>query len=182
MKWPGAKPGVRHPLNWASSFYAGHANRSTYKPARERPRGCRLASRNGRGDGGTDSAMRTSVRRPNATVPSRCRVPCDASPARAECHEFVTRVGCPLHRSRDRQPRNLADAAAVHIHPGGAESHRQRQCFLRVIPVRTRSAGWRVARLAHRKSDDACSLAWRDPWDLDRSAYRRTLHGPSSCQ
>ena len=133
-------------------------------------------------DDGTDSARRTSVRQPIATVPSRCRVPCDASLALAECHEFVTRVGFPPHRSRGRQPRNLADAVAVHIHPGVAEPHRPAPMLPASHCGWHRSAGRRAARLARHKSDDACSLAWRDPWDLDRSAYRRTPRGPSSCQ
>jgi len=181
MKWLGAKARRRHPLNWASSFFAARANRSTHTPARGRPRGCRLVYRTGRGDGGTDSAMQTSVRRPIATVPSRCRGPCDASPAMAECHEFVTRVGFPPHRSRGRQPRNLADTVAVHVHPGVAESHRPAPVLLASHSGWHRSAGRRAARLARHKSDDACSLAWRDPWDLDQSADRRTPRGPSSC-
>jgi len=126
--------------------------------------------------------MRTSVRRPSATVPSRCRVPCDASLALAECHEFVTRVGFPPHRSRGRQPRNLADAVAVHVHPGVTEPHPPTPRLPASRSGWHRSAGRRAARLARHKSDDACSLAWRDPWDLDRSAYRRTPRGPSSCQ
>ena len=154
MKWLGAKARRRHPLNWASSFFAGHANRSTHQPARERPRGCRLVYRNECGDG-TDSPMRTSVRRPTAIVPSRCRVPCDASPALAECHEFATRVGCPPHRSRGRQPRNLTDTVAVHVHPAVAEPHRRAPVLLASHSGWRRSAGERAARLARRKSDDA---------------------------
>src|SRR5215471_21765331 len=150
-------------VKWAASFLEGHANRSTHTPARERPRGCRFAYRNGRGDGGTDSAKRTSVRRPSATVPSRCRVPCDASLALAECHEFVTRVGFPPHRSRGRQPRNLADAVAVHVHPGLTEPHPPTPKLPASRSSWHRSAGRRAARLARHKSDDVCSLAWRDP-------------------
>ncbi len=126
------------------------------------------------------SAMRTSVRRPTGTVPSRCRVPCDASPAVAECHEFVTRVGFPPHRSRGRPPHNLADTVAVHVHPGVAEPHRPAPVLRARHCGWHRSAGQRAAHLARRKSDDACSLAWRDPWDLDRSAYHRTPREPSS--
>jgi hypothetical protein len=98
------------------------------------------------------------------------------------CHEFVTRVGFRPHRSRGRQPRNLADAVAVHVHPGMAEPHRPVPVLLATHSGWHRSAGRRAARLARRKSDDACFLAWRDPWDLDRFPYRRTPHGRRSCQ
>jgi hypothetical protein len=140
MKSPTAKQEGRHPLNWASSSFAAHANRSTHKPARETPRGFQLVYRNGRGDGGTDSAMRTSVRRPTATVPSRCRGACDASPAVAECHEFVT-----LSDSR----RIVAAVANHAIWPMPWPSTftlqwrnriDQRQHFLRVVPIRAGQA------------------------------------------
>jgi hypothetical protein len=164
MKSPTAKQEGRHPLNWASSSFAAHANRSTHKPARETPRGFQLVYRNGRGDGGTDSAMRTSVRRPTATVPSRCRGACDASPAVAECHEFVNPVGFPPHRSRGRQPRNLADAVAVHVHPAVAEPHRPAPALLASRSDSRRSGAARAAHHARRTSDDACSRAWLDRW------------------
>ena len=90
--------------------------------------------------------MRTSVRRPTATVPSRC--PCDASPAMAESHEFASRLGFPPYRSRGRQPRNRADAVAVHVHPGVAEPHRPAPVLLASHSGWHRSAERRAARLA----------------------------------
>ena len=83
------------------------------------------------------SAMRTSVRRPTGTVPSRCRVPCDASPAVAECHEFE-----PVSDSR----RIVAAVAHHTIWPIPWPSTftlewrnriDQRQSFVRVIAVGT---------------------------------------------
>ena len=141
------------------------------------PRGCRLAYRTECASDGTDSTKRTSVRLPIATVPSRCRVPCDASLAMAECHEFVTRVGFSPHRSLGRQPRNLVDAVAVHVHPVVPEPHQPTPVLLASHSGSHRSAGRRAARLARRRSDDACSLAWRDPWDWGRlrtAAHRAT--------
>src|SRR5262249_23474534 len=128
----------------------------------------RPAYRNGRANDGTDSARQTSARPPTATVLSRCRVPCGASPATAECHEFATHVGFPPHRSRGPRLHNLADTVAVHVHPGGEEPHRPAPVLLASHSGWHRSAGRRAARLARRKSDDVCSLAWRDPSDLDR--------------
>jgi len=73
--------------------------------------------------------------------------------------------------------RDLGDAAAVPARPGVAESHPPAP-----VPPASRF-GWRrsgeprAARPARRRSDDACSRAWPDQWDLDRSGHRRRPRG-----
>jgi hypothetical protein len=118
-----------------------------------------------------------SARRPIAKFPNRCRAWCVASPTAAGCREFATRIGLPLHRSRGLPPHNLGDASAVPARPGVEESHPPAPA-----PPASRF-GWRrsgeprAARPARRRSDDACSRAWPDQWDLDRSGHRRGPRG-----
>jgi len=122
-----------------------------------------------------------SARRPSAKFPNRCRAWCGASPTAAGCREFATRIGLPLHRSRGLPPHNLDDAAAVPARPGVEESHPPAP-----VPPASRF-GWRrsveprAAHLARRRSDDACSRAWPDQSDLDRSGHRRRPRGWNSC-
>ena len=104
-----------------------------------------------------------------------------ASPTAAGCREFATRIGWPLHRSRGLPPQNLGDAAAVPARPGVAESHPPAP-----MPPASRF-GWRrsveprAARPARRRSDDACSRAWPDQWDLDQSGHRRRPREWNNC-
>jgi hypothetical protein len=122
-----------------------------------------------------------SARRPSAKFPNRCRAWYGASPTVAGCREFATRIGWPLHRSRGLPPQNLGDVAAVPARPGVAESHPPAP-----VPPASRF-GWRrsgeprAARPARRRSDDACSRAWPDQWDLDRSGHRRRPRGRNNC-
>lgn len=122
-----------------------------------------------------------SARRPSAKFPNRCRAWYGASPTAAGCREFATRIGWPLHRSRGLPPQNLGDVAAVPARPGVAESHPPAP-----VPPASRF-GWRrsgeprAARPARRRSDDACSRAWPDQWDLDRSGHRRRPRGRNNC-
>jgi hypothetical protein len=100
---------------------------------------------------------------------------------RQDAARFATRIGLPLHRSRGLPPHNLGDAAAVPARPGVEESHRPAPA-----PPASRF-GWRrsgeprAARPARRRSDDACSRAWPDQWDLDRSGHRRGPRGWNNC-
>jgi hypothetical protein len=119
---------------------------------------------------------------PTASVPSRCRAQFAASPAAAECHAFASRVGWSPHRNRDLQRHNLAAVADARVHVGAAESHPPAPRLLANHFGSRRSGAQRAARLAHRRSDDACSHVWRDPSDWDRSSGRRTRRGWSSCR
>ena len=122
-----------------------------------------------------------SARRPSAKFPNRCRAWWGASPTAAGCREFATPIGLPLHRSRGLPPHNRDDAAAVPARPGVEESHPPAP-----VPPASRF-GWRrsdeprAARPARRRSDDACSRAWPDQWDLDRSGHRRGPRGWNNC-
>ncbi len=122
-----------------------------------------------------------SAPRPSAKLPNRCRAWCGASPTAAGCREFATRIGLPLHRSRGLLLRNLDDAAAVPARPGVEESHPPAPG-----PPASRF-GWRrsgelqAARPARRRSDDACSRAWPDQSDLDRSGHHRRPRGRNNC-
>jgi hypothetical protein len=122
-----------------------------------------------------------SARRPSAKFPNRCRAWCGASPTAAGCREFATRIGLPPHRSRGLPPHNLDDAASVPARPGVEESHPPAP-----VPPASRF-GWRrsgelqAARPVRRRSDDACSRAWPDQSDLDRSGHRRRPRGWNNC-
>src|SRR5262245_59702412 len=69
------------------------ANRSAHSQAKGMPRGFRPACRTVRADAGTDSATRRFARRPNATAPSRCYVPCGALRPMAVWRDLATPVG-----------------------------------------------------------------------------------------
>jgi len=149
---------------------------------KETLRGCRRVCRNGRVVVEIDSARRTCVQPPNASVPSRSRGLCGAWPTADECHACATRFGSPRHRNRGRRRRNRADTAVFHVRLEAAESRRPARVLLVNRCGSRQSASPRTAYRARHKSDVACCVAWRDQWDWDPFAGRQTRRGRNNCR
>ena len=119
--------------------------------------------------------MRTAVPRPVASVPSRCRVRCSPSPARAGCYEFVTRVGFPLHRSRGRDG-GIWRCRGRRRSPwssGAASTSASASCeSFRLAPVGRTARGQSVS-IANEMTLAPSLGAIRGIW----SAPRSTIHG-----
>jgi hypothetical protein len=119
--------------------------------------------------------------RPTATGPGHSRARCDAWPARAQCDESGDRAEWRLRRSRDPRAHSPGAAAVAPIRGAAEESHPPTPGLLASRSGWRRSGARRAERPARRKSDGACSRAWPDRWDSDRSGHRRTPRGCNNC-
>ena len=112
--------------------------------------------------------------RPTATGQFPFRARCDAWRATARYVSSAVRAESPSRRSRDPRAHSPAAAAVAPFAVQQGNRIDQRQGFLRGRSGSRRSGEPRAARPARRKSDGACSRAWPDRWDSDRSGPRRT--------
>jgi hypothetical protein len=154
MQWPGAKVGGRHPLNWASSLFALHANRSTHKPARETPRGCQLVYRNGHGDGGTGiwTRLHTAVHRSDRAAVNNRSGPIDVAFAgepiqEREVHQIPYSFCLPIAQaSPARHARTTAEFLRQHLPWYSAAQHEQdagqTSAIRHTRPSAVRPRGW----------------------------------------
>ena len=100
---------------------------------------------------------------------------------RARCAEPAAHAEWPPRRSRDPRAHSPAAAAVAPVRRAAGESHRPTPGLLASRSDSRRSGARRAARLARRKSDGACSRAWPDRWDSDRSGHRHTPRGWNNC-
>jgi hypothetical protein len=109
--------------------------------------------------------------RPTATGPGHSHARCGAWPARARCDDSGDRAEWRLRRSRDPRAHSPAAAAVARICRAAGESHPPTPGLLASRSGSRPSGARRAVRPARRKFDDACSRAWPDRWDSDRSGH-----------
>ena len=120
-------------------------------------------------------------------IPSPSRLDCRQSRSVSTCplghqtQDSVARVASRPCRSRDPRAHNPAAVAVVHVGPATGESHPPTPGLLASRSGWRGSGARRAVRPARRKSDGACSRAWPDRWDSDRSGHRRTPRGCNNC-
>lgn len=115
------------------------------------PRGYRPVCRTGRGDIETDSARRTSARRPTAIAQDLCRAWCDAWPATARCDARATRAGWLPRRNPGRRARRPAGTGVGRVRLAAAELRRSGRGLLASRSDWRRSRGPQAECLGHHK-------------------------------
>jgi hypothetical protein len=167
-------------LRLSSSMSSETASRSAHTRARGTPRGCRPACRTGRAGGETGSTTRMSARPPTAIGPGRIHASCDAWPGRARCDAPADHAESPRRHSHDRPALSLDDSAVAPVRPEVRESHPPTPGLLASRSGSRQSDGRPAARHGRRISGGACSRAWPDQLDWDRSAPRHTPRARSN--
>ena len=107
--------------------------------------------------------------RPIATGPGHSHARCGAWPVRARCDVPGDRAEWRSRGSRDLRAHSPAAAAVARVRRAAGELHPATPGLLASRYGSRRSGEPRAARPARRRSDDACSRAWPDRSDLDRS-------------